>query len=211
MGKKNNSPEQIAAEEAAAKARDEALNDGKTEEEADAIAEEAKNAFLVQAEADAKAKAEAEEAEKEAAKAAKAAEKAAAAEAAKAASQIMADAWKSIGNEVVFVQEPRTEKARSTANKFAAEPKVRTVIFPTPDDADNQLYWGGINGFFFAVVLGVDVELPQSIADHIRNSRLANARASSRLIVQNPFTGQQVQVNLESAPEETKRRLRINA
>lgn len=126
-----------------------------------------------------------------------------------AVAQTMNSAWKSIGNMYVFVNEPQTEKALRTANKFAAEPKTRIVVFPTADEPDAKLYWGGINGFFFAVVVGVDVELPQSMAEHITKSRIANARVAQSLVIVNPFTGKPVQVNLDSAPEETKRRLGI--
>ena len=81
--------------------------------------------------------------------------------------------WKHIQNEYVFCKEPQTAKAMNTANKFAQEPKTDITVFPTADEPDQKVYWGGINGFFFAVVVGVSARVPKSIADHIRNSRMA--------------------------------------
>lgn len=154
-------------------------------------------------------------AEKAKAKAAAKAEKAAAKAAEDSAgeqkivNQIANSAWKSIANQYVFVREPQTTKALTTANIFAKEAKVRIVIFPTADEPDARLYWGGINGFFFSVVIGVEVELPKSLADHITKSRTANARATKNIIVVNPFTGEKVNVDLLNANDETRSRLSL--
>lgn len=115
--------------------------------------------------------------------------------------------WKGIQNEFVFCKEPQSAKALNTANRFASEPKEDLTVFPSPDEPDQKVYWGGINGFFFAVVVGVSARVPKSIAAHIRNSRIANLRTGKNIIVVNPFTGQRVNVDLSAATEEHKRRL----
>ena len=115
--------------------------------------------------------------------------------------------WKSLQNEFFFVKDPQTAKALNTANRFAQEPKVDITVFPSIDEPDQKVYWGGINGFFFAVVVGVKARVPQSIADHVHASRIANQRAGKGLMVINPFTGQRVNVDLKNAADETKRRL----
>lgn len=117
------------------------------------------------------------------------------------------NSWKSIANQYVFIKEPQTTRARLTANKLAVQPKVETVVFPNAQDPDAKVYWGGINGFFFAVVIGVSVSVPKGIAEHITNSRVSNSGLSKNLMVINPFTGKYVNVSLDGAPEETKRRL----
>src|SRR3990167_6364322 len=114
---------------------------------------------------------EAEKAEKEAVKAeAKAQKEAEKAARITAPAVITSKDWKSIENGYVFIKEPQTAKAFNTANKFAQEDKVKYTIFPTADEPDQKLYWGGINGFFFSVVVGVEVEIPKSIAEHITKS-----------------------------------------
>ena len=115
--------------------------------------------------------------------------------------------WKSIANSYVFVKEPQTAKSLSTANKFAAEPKVRITVFPTADEPDQRLMFVGINGFFVWVVVGLEVEVPQSIAEHITKSRTLNSRIERNIVITNPVTGERVNVNLDHAPNETKRRL----
>ena len=149
-------------------------------------------------------------AEKEAAKAAKAAEAIKAAEASASISVIAGNAWKSIRSQHVFVKDPMTKKAQDTGNIFAAQPRVPYTVFPLADNPDETLYCGGINGLFFAVVVGVEVELPRDMAAHISKSRLANNRVARSLRVVNPFTGQPVEVNLDSASEETRKRLGLS-
>ena len=117
--------------------------------------------------------------------------------------------WKNIQNEFVFCKEPQSAKAINTANTFAREPKEDITVFPSPDEPDQRVYWGGINGFFFAVIVGVNARVPKSIAKHILDSRMANLRSGKNIIVVNPFTGQRVNVDLSAATEEHKRRLGI--
>ena len=117
--------------------------------------------------------------------------------------------WETIANQYVFIKEPQTRKALNTANFFAAQERVSYTIFPTPQNPEEKLYWGGINGFFFSVVVGVTVELPKGIVEHITKSRLANARLAPKIVIADPFTGKLVEVNLDAATDETKARLGI--
>src|SRR3972149_2013744 len=126
-----------------------------------------------------------------------------------AASVTPDNSWKKIQNQYVFIQEPQTTKARNTGNILASQEQVSYTIFPVADNPEETVYWGGINGFFFSVVIGVEVRLPKGIADHITKSRIANSRLARSLRVVNPFTGQPVNVNLEGASSETRARLGI--
>jgi len=153
------------------------------------------------------------QAEKDAAKAAKQAEKDAAKAAANSADKItgitLNNDWRTIRQDYVFVKDPDTAKALRTANILASQPRVPLTIFPLADNPNETLYQGGINGFFFSVVLGVPVQVPQGIYEHIQQSRIANNKIARSIKVTNPFTNQLVNVNLDVASAETKARLGI--
>jgi len=119
------------------------------------------------------------------------------------------DPIKSIANQYVFVKTSGTAKANSTAERFAGEPKERIVVFPKPDEGNAQTHFCGINGVYFAIVMGVEVELPRSVARFVQEGRMKDARAERNIRVTNTFTGEIVNVDLQSAPDETKRRLGI--
>lgn len=163
--------------------------------------------------------------EKEAAKAAKLAEKEAAKAAESSAGENKPSAgenkptvsvgatlnndWRTIRQDYVFVKDPDTAKALRTANILASQPRVPLTVFPMADNPTEAIYQGGINGFFFSVVLGVSVMVPQGIHDHVTQSRLLNNRITRSIKVLNPFTGENVNVNLESASAETRARLGV--
>ncbi|HJZ12707.1 MAG TPA: hypothetical protein VJ521_11185, partial [Acidobacteriota bacterium] len=130
-------------------------------------------------------------AEKDVAKAAAKAEEDVA-KAVSAPAVVSGDPVKFISNQYVFVKLSGTAKSYATAERFAGEPKERIVIFPTSEEGNSQTHFCGINGVFFAIVMGVEVELPRSVAQFVQKSRMANARAARNIIVVNPFTGEKV-------------------
>ena len=120
------------------------------------------------------------------------------------------DPLKRIGSQYVFVKLSGTGKSFSTAERLANEPKERIVVFPLAEEGNAQLYSCGINGVYFSIVMGIEVEVPKSVAEHIQKNRLLNARTDRNIVLVNPFTGEKVNVDLASAPDETKRRLGIS-
>ena len=126
-----------------------------------------------------------------------------------APSSVRPSPLKMLNNSLVFVKLSGTSKSFSTAERLAYESKERMVVFPLAEEGNAQLYQCGINGVYFAIVMGVEVELPKSVAEHVQKSRMANARAERNIMVVNPFTGEKVNVDLAGAPDETKRRLGI--
>lgn len=148
-------------------------------------------------------------AEKEAVKAALKAEKEAVKEEVSAPVVVPGDPVKRLANQYFFIKLSGTSKSYSTAEQLAGEPKVEIVVFPLPDEADMKLHQGGINGVFYAIVIGVPVSVPKSIADKVNKDRRQNLSVERNIIVSNPFTGEKVNVNLNIAPDETKRRLGI--
>lgn len=128
---------------------------------------------------------------------------------AKAPSIVSADPVKRLANQYLFIKLSGTGKSYATAERLADEPKVDIVVFPLPDEADIKVHYGGINGVFYGIVVGVSVSVPKSIAEKVNKDRISNISAERNIIVTNPFTGEKVNVNLDAAPDETKRRLGI--
>ena len=127
-----------------------------------------------------------------------------------APSSVRPSPLKMLNNSLVFVKLSGTSKSFSTAERLAYESKERMVVFPLAEEGNAQLYQCGINGVYFAIVMGVEVELPKSVAEYVKKNRLVNAKTDRNIVLVNPFTGEKVNVDLQSASPEIKAKLNIS-
>ncbi|HWQ58319.1 MAG TPA: hypothetical protein VN540_04795 [Clostridia bacterium] len=78
-----------------------------------------------------------------------------------------------------YLNENELEKISGETGKALAAGKKVTIVIP--DTADGAPWEGGLNGYFFRIRRGVPVEVPEAIAELIRENERATVLARGAL------------------------------